>query len=175
MYWDCSREALEKDQDLLGTINAGSTMQSTLNMTLRPSTVFAGKTFSSTKLSSADALVITLFDQTNASLGEMWKSRSRQLVKHISPEWTIFPDDGQVTRNRLYEFRFSPMTWNDDLILAASYIMTAAYVVYRMKQLRAVKSWFGLLVTICAKVWTFVHACASPMANPVLDVYMHCC
>jgi hypothetical protein len=40
----------------------------------------------------------------------------------------------------------------DDLLLAASYLVTAAYVIWRMMQLRAVKSWFGLLVTICAKV-----------------------
>lgn len=175
MYWDCSPEALEKDQDLLATINAGSTTQSALNMTLRPSTVFAGKTFSSTKLSAADALVITLFDQTNSSLGEIWQSRSRQLATQISPEWTIFPENGQITRNRLYEFRFRPMTWNDDAVLAASYLVTAVYVISRMMQLRAVKSWFGLLVTICAKVRTLFHALASLMADPRPDVYMHRC
>ncbi|KAF1946129.1 hypothetical protein EJ02DRAFT_500265 [Clathrospora elynae] len=152
MYWDCSLSALENDQDMLGTINAHTRTHSALNITLRPSTVFAGKTFSSTKLRAADALVITLFDQTNSRLGDTWDSRSRLLAEELTPDWTIFPPDGRVVRNRLYEFRFRPMTLSDDLFLAASYLVTAAYVILRMMQLRAVKSWFGLLVTICAKM-----------------------
>lgn len=152
MYWNCSLSALEDDQDLLSTINSRSRQSSALNLTLRPSTVFAGKIFSNTKLRAADALVITLFDQTNSSLGATWDSRSRTLAAEASTEWSIFPKDGQVVRSRLYEFRFKPMTLNDDLLLAASYFVTAAYVVWRMMQLRAVKSWFGLLITICAKV-----------------------
>jgi len=152
MYWDCSLSALESDQDLLRTINSRTATQSALNMTLRPSSVFAGKTFSNTRLRAADALVITLFDQTNSGLGDVWGVRSRLLAQRDSPNWTVFPDDGQVMSSRLYEFRFRPMTLSDDLLLAASYLVTAAYVIWRMMQLRAVKSWFGLLVTICAKM-----------------------
>lgn len=152
MYWECSLSALEEDRDLLGTINAHTRGHSALNVTLRPSTVFAGKAFSNTKLRAADALVITVFDQTNSNLGDIWDSRSRQLAGELHPDWTIFPKDGHVTRNRLYEFRFRPMTLSDDLFLAASYLVTAVYVILRMMQLRAIKSWFGLLVTICAKV-----------------------
>ncbi|KAH7397104.1 hypothetical protein BKA66DRAFT_408478 [Pyrenochaeta sp. MPI-SDFR-AT-0127] len=152
MYWDCSLSALEEDRDLLRTINARTKNHSSLNLTLRPSTVFAGKSFSSTKLRAADALVISIFDQTDSKLGDTWESRSQQLAENLSPDWTIFPPDGQVHQSRLYEFRFRPMTLIDDLFLAASYLVTAAYVIWRMMQLRAVKSWFGLLVTICAKV-----------------------
>jgi hypothetical protein len=152
MYWNCSLSVLEQDQDLLATVNMHTKIRSALNITLRPSTVFAGKVFSNLKLRAADALVITLFDQTNSSVGAIWEARSRQLAEELPPDWTIFPDDGQVSRSRLYEFRFRPMTLSDDLFLAASYFVTAAYVIWRMMQLRAVKSWFGLLVTICAKV-----------------------
>ena len=159
MYWDCSLSRLEEDQDHLATINAGSKNQSVLNLTLRPSTVFAGKRFSSTKLVSADALVITLFDQTNTSVGDEWISRWRKLEVDLAPDWTTHTGNGYIDNYRLYEFRFKPMTLNDDLFLAASYIGMAAYVIWKMKQLRAVKSWFGLLVTICAKVrWTSVYA-----------------
>jgi hypothetical protein len=153
MYWNCSSTTLENDDDLLKTINAGTTTQSALNMTLRPSSVFAGKTFSNTKLRTADALVITMFDQTETGLGDDWDARSRFLAEHLSPNWTIIPGDAQVTSSRLYEFHFKPMTLIDDLFLAASYCVTAVYVISRMMQLRAVKSWFGLLVTICVKVW----------------------
>jgi hypothetical protein len=152
MYWNCSLRALKADQNLLSTINARSGQSSALNLTFRPSTVFAGKAFSNMKLQAADALVITLFDQTNSSLGAIWDARSRSLAEETSSEWSIFPKDGQVVRSRLYEFHFKPMTLNDDLFLAATYFVTAAYVIWRLMQLRAFKSWFGLLVTICAKV-----------------------
>lgn len=153
MFWDCSTSALESDRDLLKTINSQASAQSALNLTLRPSSLFAGKTFSNTKLRAADALVITTFDQTPSGLGHDWDARSRMLAEHMSPNWTIFPEDGRVGNSRLYEFHFRPMTLVDDLLLTASYVVTAVYVIYRMMQLRAVKSWFGLLVTICAKVW----------------------
>jgi hypothetical protein len=161
MYWDCNAKVLEEDQDLLGTINAHSKTRSSLNLTLRPSTVFAGKTFSSTKLRAADALVITTFDKSNSSLGRNWDLRTRQLAGSMPSNWTVFPENGQVTRSRLYEFRFRSMTLNDDLFLAGSYLITAAYVIWRMMQLRAVKSWFGLLVTICAKVGCWSHSSAT--------------
>ncbi|KAJ4296646.1 hypothetical protein N0V90_006694 [Kalmusia sp. IMI 367209] len=152
MFWNCSHKALDEDRDLLATINARSGLRSALNLTLRPSTVFAGKAFTRAKLRSADAIVITLFDQTVAGLGDSWDARSRFLSQSLPPEWSMFPPDGQVVKSRLYEFRFKPMTLNDDLFLAASYMVTAGYVIMRMMQLRAVKSWFGLLITICAKM-----------------------
>lgn len=152
MYWNCSLEALENDQHLLNTINEKIRLPTAFNLTLRPSTVFAGKIFSGTKLRAADALVITLFDRTDAGLGDTWDSRSRELADQISPEWTVYPPDGQSTKNQLYEFRFRPMTLSDDILLAASYLVTAIYVIWRMMKLRAVKSWFGLLVTISVKV-----------------------
>ncbi|KAF2735237.1 hypothetical protein EJ04DRAFT_492079 [Polyplosphaeria fusca] len=152
MYWNSSWEAIQDDPTPLATINAESGKRSKLNLTLRPSTVFAGKSFVNKKIRAADALVITLFDQTNSTLGAVWDSRSRQLSEELATDWSMFPPNGNVFRSRLYEFRFKPMTLNDDIFLAGSYMLTAAYVIWRMMQLRAVKSWFGLLVTICAKM-----------------------
>ncbi|KAF2131586.1 hypothetical protein P153DRAFT_336013 [Dothidotthia symphoricarpi CBS 119687] len=170
MYWDCSLSALEADKDLLHTINVQSGAQSALNFTLRPSTVLAGKQFLHTKLRAADALVISLLVLNETDLGEAWDSRSRSLANNLSPNWTIFPQDGQVDRSRLYEFRFRPMTLNDDLFLAASYLVTAAYVIWRMMQLRAVKSWFGLLLTICAKMTICIIASFSLCTNLGIDL-----
>ncbi|KAF2108543.1 sterol-sensing domain of SREBP cleavage-activation-domain-containing protein [Lophiotrema nucula] len=152
MYWNCSLGALEADPSPLTTINSRAGQRSHLNLTLRPSTVFAGKSFINKKLHAADALVITLFDQTNPSLGAIWDARASFLAEELKPDWSIFPENGRVTRSRYYEFRFRPMTLADDLFLAGSYLVTAAYVVWRMMQLRAIKSWFGLLVTVCAKM-----------------------
>ncbi|KAF2272579.1 uncharacterized protein EI97DRAFT_205885 [Westerdykella ornata] len=152
MYWNCSLPAMEKDPDPLATINSRSTHQTAVNLTLRPSTVFAGKVFANKRLRAADALVITLFHRTGSTLGYAWESRSRQLAQNLTPGWSIFPKDGQVHRSRLYEFRFKPMTLSDDLLLGGSYFVVAVYVIWRMMQLRAVKSKSGLLLTICAKM-----------------------
>jgi hypothetical protein len=151
MYWGCSLSTLNEDHDLLSTINSRATVQSALNLTLRPSSVFAGKVYAKTKLLSADALVISLFYRTNPRLDDIWATRSRKLAKSLS-SGLLFPENGQVGPNRLYEFRFKPMTLYDDIVLAASYMVTAGYVIWRMMQLRAIKSWFGLLITIGAKV-----------------------
>ncbi|UPX10967.1 uncharacterized protein EKO05_0001598 [Ascochyta rabiei] len=171
MYWDCSHEALESDKDILGTINARSRTQTPMNITLRPSTVFAGKTFTNTKLRAADALVLTLFDRTDdPDLGDRWDAKARALAEGLDNDWTVFPPDGQILRNRLYEFRVKPMTKLDDIFLAASYIITAVYVISRMMQLRAVKSWFGLLITICAKMAICIIASFSLCTSLGIDL-----
>lgn len=173
MYWNCSFEALERDQDLLATINVQTKRSSALNLTLRPSTVFAGKLFSSTKLRAADALVITMFDLAQSNLGSIWDARARQLARSLDSNWTVFPEDGLVSDSRLYEFRFTSMTLGDDLFLAASYLVTSAYVIWRMMQLRAVKSWFGLLVTICAKVGSQTFTNDRPYCSLITDDHLY--
>lgn len=152
MYWNCSREALESDKDILETINMHSRFQTRMNFTLRPSTVFAGKHFTNTKLQAADALVLTLLDQTDSGLDGRWNARARALASALDTEWAMFPQDGQISRSSLYEFRLKPMSRLDDIFLAGSYLVTAVYVIWRMMQLRAIKSWFGLLITIGAKM-----------------------
>ena len=153
MYWDCSHGALKSDKNILETINAHSKKQTPMNLTLRPSTVFAGKHFTNTKLRAADALVLTLLDHTKDSdIGEKWSARTRALAQGLETDWAIFPQDGQISRNRLYEFRLKPMSRLDDIFLAGSYMITAVYVIWRMMQLRAVKSWFGLLITVGVKM-----------------------
>lgn len=176
MYWNCSARAIENDTDILATVNARSAEHSALGLALRPSTVFAGKAFVNKKLQAADALVITLFDkafdQPKSNLGYTWEKRSRKLVEELGSEWDIYPADGQIFERRLFEFRFKPMTLNDDLLLACSYIVTAVYVLWKMSQLRAVKSKAGLLITICAKVCNVAH---SPSADPADQVLRSDC
>ncbi|KAH6615279.1 sterol-sensing domain of SREBP cleavage-activation-domain-containing protein [Boeremia exigua] len=153
MYWACSQEALDSDNNILATINARSRDQTPMNLTLRPSTVFAGKRFINTELQAADALVVSLFDRTeNADVEDMWTARARALAQTLESDWVMFPQDGQTLRNSLYEFRLKPMSRLDDLFLAASYMATSVYVIWKMMQLRAVKSWFGLLITIGVKM-----------------------
>lgn len=153
MYWDCSQEALEHDTNILDTITARSKDKTPMNLTLRPSTVFAGKHFINSQLQAADALVLTLLDQSGYSeVGELWNARASALAQELGADWIMFPQDGQISRNSLYEFRLKPMSRLDDLFLAGSYMITTIYVIWKMMQLRAVKSWFGLLITIGAKM-----------------------
>lgn len=153
MYWNCSEEALASDKNILETIHVGSKTQTSMNLTLRPSTVFAGKHFTNAKLQAADALVLTLLDQTGSTdIGEQWNTRARALAQELDSDWIIFPQDAQISSSRLYEFRLKPMSRLDDIFLAGSYTITTIYVILRMMQLRAVKSWFGLLVTVGTKM-----------------------
>ncbi|KAF2199878.1 hypothetical protein GQ43DRAFT_397754 [Delitschia confertaspora ATCC 74209] len=161
MYWECSQAILAADSDLLATINNRSEQQTFLNFTLRPSSLFAGKAFEKTKLRAADALVITLFDKTNSShstLGKTWQLRSKALATNLSPEWSIYPKDGQVVNSRLYEFRFKPMSIYDDLSLALVYFFMTAYVLHRLGGIRAIKSKVGLVIAIFFKMTVSVIA-----------------
>ncbi|OCK80613.1 hypothetical protein K432DRAFT_352633 [Lepidopterella palustris CBS 459.81] len=152
MLWNCSLATLESDPDILLTIMSNSERHSFLNFTLRPSSIFAGKSFEKTRLKAADALVITLFDRAKLGISEAWEARSLALAKNLSDQWSMYPDDGKVTRSQLYEFRFKPMSFYDDLLLAAAYFIMAVYVLISLRKLGAVKSKFGLAITVFAKI-----------------------
>ena len=151
MYWNCSLDAIESDTDILSTINKQSMQRSFLNFTLRPTSVFAGKSFCGKELLAADALVITIFDQTNSGIGKTWELRSTELAQNASELWSLYPEDGRVVGSQLYEFRFKPMSLNDDFLLAVAYFIMAIYVLVSLRKLRAVKSQFGLVITVFAQ------------------------
>ena len=152
MYWDCSLDALEADSDVLATINAGSDKQTFLNLTLRPSSVFAGKVFSNSKLRAADALVLTVFHQPNSNVSRAWDLRASSLGRSLSSRWSVYPSSGIISQSRLYEFRFRPMTSGDNLLLGMTYLLMALYVLGKLRKLRAVKSRVGLVITVACKV-----------------------
>ncbi|OCK97608.1 uncharacterized protein K441DRAFT_694161 [Cenococcum geophilum 1.58] len=152
MYWNCSLDAIESDADILSTINKQSMQRSFLNFTLRPTSVFAGKSFCGKELLAADALVITIFDQTNSGIGKTWGLRSTELAQNASELWSLYPEDGRVVGSQLYEFRFKPMSLNDDFLLAVAYFIMAIYVLVSLRKLRAVKSQFGLVITVFAQM-----------------------
>jgi len=152
MFWNCSSDSIRADKDLLHTINKQSTRRSFFNITLRPSSVFAGKSFVKKKLTAADALVITLFDRIGPGIGQDWASRFAQLAKDAPNRWSIYPEISQVTRSQLYQFQFKPMSVQDDFILFIAYALMVVYVLVSLRKLRAFKSKFGLGVTIFTEV-----------------------
>ncbi|KAF2461030.1 hypothetical protein BDY21DRAFT_383812 [Lineolata rhizophorae] len=152
MYWNCSESAIRNDDDLLATINGQSHRRSFLNFTLRPTSVFAGKSFAKSRLMTADALVITLFDRLGYGIGEEWDQRCAELAHDASGRWYLYPEDGRPLRSQLYEFQIMPMSLNDDFLLAIAYFIMAVYVVVSLRKLRTIKSKFGLFVTVLTQV-----------------------
>lgn len=152
MFWNCSHAAIDSDQDILSTINSQAQRISFLNMTLRPTSVFAGKTFDRNKLIAADALVITLFDRMGFGIGEEWNARALALAKSSEGRWSFYPETGQTVHSQLYEFRFEPMSVYGDFLLGIAYLTMACYVLFTLRKLRAIRSHFGLLLTVVAQV-----------------------
>jgi len=107
LYWNCSLSAILQDNDLLETVNANAMRVSPLNMTLYWSSVFAGKLFSHHRLAAADALVISLFYDTNSKMGDLWDERATALASdaNLHGKYDIYPPDGKVKRNTFYEVR----------------------------------------------------------------------
>lgn len=147
MYWNCSAALLEHDADILTTINDQSLRKSFMNLTLRPASVFAGKTFVNSNITAADALVVTFFDLANPAAGAEWDERLQTLAKESATRhsWYLPDEEGS---SHLYEFEFKPMTSNDALTLLLCYSVMIAYVLASLRRTRAVKSTLGLGLTI---------------------------
>lgn len=152
LYWNCSTEEILTDSNIIATVNERCGQVSPANISLRHTSVFAGKRFHGDELVAADALVISLFYKLNSKIGDIWTERAEELVRTNNSRWDIYPSDGKVTRSRLYDFRFQPMSLQDNLTLALAYGMMALYVAASLRRLRAVKSKFGLIVTVIAQV-----------------------
>ena len=147
MYWNNSEQMIENDEDILETVNEQArTAASSLNVALRPASVFAGKKFDRRKLTAADALVITLMNKVEDSVGGQWEEKMTSLTSGCE-NCTLFPTDGHVTRNRIYEFSFTPLTWQESFAFAIAYGLMGLYVLLSLWRLKAFHSRFGLVVT----------------------------
>ncbi|KAK8193192.1 sterol-sensing domain of SREBP cleavage-activation-domain-containing protein [Phyllosticta capitalensis] len=159
MYWNCSLDAMKADPDILRTINTQRGRRSSYNFTLQPVSVFAGKSFNGTSLLAADALVITIFDRSGGRIAEEFDKRSRVLAQEAPEDWLFYPKAGSTYRNRLYEFRYQPLSVNDTWTLISAYSLMFVYVLYSLRKLKAVKSVFGLFCTVLAQM--FISICSS--------------
>ncbi|EME89584.1 uncharacterized protein MYCFIDRAFT_128036, partial [Pseudocercospora fijiensis CIRAD86] len=145
MYWNNSHHAIDADTDLLETINSRTRTSSSLNVGMRPASVFAGKKFEGKKLISADALVITLMNKASDSIGQHWESRMQDLGHLTCDTCTLFPANGRVTRQRVYEFSFTPLSLPEHTALTLAYSAMALYVIFSFRRMRAFHSRFGLM------------------------------
>ncbi|KAK8855258.1 sterol-sensing domain of SREBP cleavage-activation-domain-containing protein [Apiospora arundinis] len=151
-YWSCDPQKIDNDLNILGTVNARKTQQSSVNVTLRHSIVFSGKRFEDRRLVAADALVITLIHRRNSPIGRIWQTKAQELAAKMSDRYDVYPRDGVSMPSQLYEFQFRPLSIQDILALGIAYSLTLAYFVVSLSKLRAVKSKMGLIVTVIAQL-----------------------
>ncbi|KAI6794111.1 hypothetical protein KC361_g5786 [Hortaea werneckii] len=147
MYWNNSADTISGDEDVVRTINDQSRTSSSLNVALRPASVFAGKRFDRKKLRAADALVITLMNKAGDGVGGRWEDSMEALASGACRNCTLFPHDGRVTRNKVYEFSFVPLSLQENIALTFAYTCMALYVLLSLRRLKAFHSRFGLVVT----------------------------
>ncbi|KAG0648260.1 Sterol regulatory element-binding cleavage-activating [Hyphodiscus hymeniophilus] len=151
-YWSCSRQNIAEDQDILSTVNEGSRLSTSVNVTLRHSIVFSGKRFEDHRLIAADALVVTLIHMLDSPVGRHWERKAQEIALQKSAKWRLYPPDGQSVESTLYEFRFQPLNFQDDLFLATAYSLTALYFAFSLSKLRALKSRIGLILAVVSQI-----------------------
>ncbi|KAI9733507.1 MAG: hypothetical protein M1818_007255 [Claussenomyces sp. TS43310] len=152
LYWAGSKQAISEDKDIISTVNEGSRRGTVVNVTLRHSIVFSGKRFEDNRLVAADALVITLFHKQDSAVGKQWEAKSRDLASRAAGSYRIYPSNGWVTASQLYDFRFQPLSVQDDLYLGLTYGLTTLIFLLRLTRIRALKSRIGLTVTVMTQI-----------------------
>ncbi|KAE9989229.1 hypothetical protein EG327_002931 [Venturia inaequalis] len=168
MFWNCSSRTLQSDNDIVETINSQVTRKSYLNLTLRPASVFASKSFSESRIVGADALVITVFERVTENTNRQWDDRLGSLAQDAPHRWDLYPRGGHVERGQLYEFQQKPLSTNDELALAGSYSFMLGYIIWNLSSLRAVKSWTGLLITLISQASLFFPSSRCHRFEPIL-------
>ena len=151
LYWSCSPDAIAEDDDIVSTINESSRRSTSVNVTLRHPIVFSGKRFEDHRLVAADALVITLIHKLDSPVGRQWERQAQLLARSSTNPWRMYPRDGRANNSQVYEFKFQPLSLQDDIFLAIAYSITVAYFLLSLTRLRALKSRFGLMLTVVAQ------------------------
>lgn len=151
-YWACDADRIRQDTDFLSTVNERKTQPTSVNVTLRHSIVFSGKSFEDRKLVAADTLVITLLHLRDSPVGRQWERKTKEFAERMTDKWDVFPKDGQSTGSQLYEFQFRPISMQDTIFLSLAYVLTFSYFVLSLSKIRAVKSKIGLMVTVVVQI-----------------------
>ncbi|KAE8441072.1 hypothetical protein EG329_005901 [Mollisiaceae sp. DMI_Dod_QoI] len=151
-YWSCSSERIAGDRDIIKTVNENSRQSTSVNVTLRHSIVFSGKRFEDHRLVAADALVITLVHMLDSPVGRQWERKAEELALRNTGKWRLYPAEGRSLVSTLYEFRFQPLSLQDDFLLAIAYSLTTIYFFLSLSKLRALKSRLGLILAVITQI-----------------------
>ena len=101
---------------------------------------------------AADALVITLVHMLDSPVGRQWERNAEDLARKSSGKWRLYPEDGRSRTNTLYEFRFQPLSSRDDFLFAFNYTLITMYFIWRISNLRALKSRLGLTLAVISQI-----------------------
>lgn len=172
LFWNCSYELIDQDNDLVTTINKKSDVKSPFGFTLRPTSVFAMKTFEKKRFIAADTLVITLFDHSGSSSRHEWDTRFSNLAAFAPSRWSIYPEDPHTLHRELYQFQYKPISSRDDFILFLAYAAMITYVLISVRKLRAFKSKFGLIVAVFVEIGVSILASFSICGAMKIDLAM---
>lgn len=170
LYWNCSRERILADDDILATVNDRKNQSTPANITLRHSIVLSGKRFEDRRLLAADALVITLLYRSASPVGRQWERIAPSLPSKVGDKWDIYPANGQVSGSQLYEFKFRPITVQDSIIFAVAYTVALLYFLINLAKLRAIKSKIGLIVTVITQIFLSIVSSLTVCAFLNLDL-----
>lgn len=169
-YWSCDPARLAAEEDIITAVNQGSSQATSVNVTLRHSTVFSGKRFENHRLVAADALVITLVHMLDSPVGRHWEERAKELADSKSDKWRLYPADGRSLASTLYEFRFQRLSFQDDVFLCAAYALTAFYFFVSLTKLRALKSRLGLILAVATQIGVSIMSSFTICAIFKIDV-----
>ncbi len=152
-YWSGDAARIAADPDIVRHRQRAQDQPTSVNVTLRHSTVFSGKRFEDRRLIAADALVITLTHMRDSPIGRRWEARAEALAAAAADTWTTYPSDGRSMPSQLYEFQFLPISLRDSVLLIFAYLLTVVYFMMSLSRLRAVKSRPGLILTVMAQIF----------------------
>jgi hypothetical protein len=110
--------------------------------------VLAGKTFHHRKLVAADALVLTLLNKVENGVGGKWQDKMHSLEGSACENCTLYPPHGEISRSKVYEFSFTPLSFKENAALAFAYAGMVIYVLLSLRRLKA----FHITTSIVASI-----------------------
>ena len=91
-------------------------------------------------------------------VGGKWQDKMHSLEGSACPNCTLYPPHGEISRSRVYEFSFTPLSFKENTALAFAYGCMAIYVLLSLRRLKAFHSRFGLVVTAITQITTSIVA-----------------
>jgi hypothetical protein len=88
----------------------------------------------------------------DSPVGKQWERKAEALGLQGSDKWQLYPSSGCSFSSTLYEFRFLPLSFQDDLFLGIAYALMAIYFAISLSKLRALRSRIGLILAVVSQI-----------------------
>ncbi len=107
---------------------------------------------SSGRLVAADALVISVFYKGVSRAGDIWDEGVEALSQPENRRWEVYAANGGEAGSMFFRFQSQPISGQDEAIFFALYALILLYVASSLRNVKALKSRIGLLMTIALQV-----------------------